>query len=117
MNASGNLPKEFDQLVDKSLLFKVESRNDHTFKLEQSFRVKKVCVDDDIIQKFNDSSMKSVVISNFKYKFYIQDFTYILVLNHFIFYTFLKDVYAGNDEFSRQKQHVVNESTVDIAEV
>ncbi|XP_027916000.1 uncharacterized protein LOC114175441 [Vigna unguiculata] len=86
MNASGNLPKEFDQLVDKSLLFKVESRNDHTFKLEQSFRVKKVCVDDDIIQKFNDSSMKSV------------------------------DVYAGNDEFSRQKQHVVNESTVDIAE-
>jgi len=28
MNASGNLPKEFDELVDKSLLFKVESRND-----------------------------------------------------------------------------------------
>jgi len=29
----------------------------------------------------------------------------------------LKDVYAGNGEFSREKQHVVNESTVDIAEV
>ncbi|QCD94166.1 Replication factor A [Vigna unguiculata] len=86
MNASGNLPKEFDELVDKSLLFKVESRNDHTFKLEQSFRVKKVCVDDDIFQKFNDSSMKSV------------------------------DVYAVNGEFSGEKQCVVNESIVDIAE-
>ncbi|QCD86651.1 Replication factor A [Vigna unguiculata] len=73
MNASGNLPKEFDELVDKSLLFKVESRNDHNFKLAQSFRVKKICVNDDIIQKFNDSSMKSV------------------------------DVYAGNGEFSRGK--------------
>jgi len=69
MNAYGNFPKEFDQLIDKSLLLKVESRNDQTFKLEQSFRVKKVCVDDDIIQKFNDSSMKSVVKSNFKYNF------------------------------------------------
>jgi len=36
MNASGNFPKEFDELVDKSLLFKVESRNNQTFKLEQS---------------------------------------------------------------------------------
>ncbi|XP_027905828.1 uncharacterized protein LOC114165385 [Vigna unguiculata] len=86
MNASGNLPKEFDELVDKSLLFKVESRNDQNFKLEQSFKVKKICVDDDIIQKFNDSSMKSV------------------------------DIYAGNGEFSRGKMRVVNESIVDIAE-
>ncbi|QCD87483.1 hypothetical protein DEO72_LG3g2019 [Vigna unguiculata] len=86
INASGNLPKEFDELVDKSLLFKVESRNDQNFKLEQSFRVKKVCVDDDIIQQFNDSSMKSV------------------------------DVYAENGEFSREKMRVVNESTVHIAE-
>jgi len=77
MNGSGNFPKEFDELVDKSLLFKVESRNDQTFKLEQSFTVKKVCLDDDIIQKFNDSSMKSVVIYNFKYTVYIQEFTYI----------------------------------------
>ncbi|QCD82324.1 hypothetical protein DEO72_LG2g2659 [Vigna unguiculata] len=29
---------------------------------------------------------------------------------------YTKDVYAGNGEFSREKQHVVNESTVDIAE-
>ncbi|QCD78870.1 Replication factor A [Vigna unguiculata] len=56
MNASGNFPKEFDDL------------------------------DDDIIQKFNDSSMKPV------------------------------DVYVGNGEFSRGKQRVGNESTVDIAE-
>ncbi|QCD95798.1 Replication factor A [Vigna unguiculata] len=60
MNSSGNLPKQFDELVDRSLLFKVESRNDKNFKLEQSFRVKKICVDDDIIEKFNDSSLKSV---------------------------------------------------------
>ncbi|QCE00615.1 Replication factor A [Vigna unguiculata] len=86
MNGCGNFPKEFEELVNKSLLFKVESRNDQNFKFEQSFRVKKVCLDDDIIQKFNDSSFKSV------------------------------DVYAGNGEFSREKQRVVNESTVDIAE-
>jgi len=77
MNASGNLPKEFDQLVDKSLLFKVESRNDQSFKLKQSFRVKKVCVDDDIIQKFNDSLMKSVVRCNFKFHFL--DYKFILI--------------------------------------
>ena len=59
--------KEFAQLVDKSMLFKVESRNDKSFKLEQSFRVKKVCVDDDIIQKLNDSSMKSGVRSILKF--------------------------------------------------
>ena len=28
--------------------------------------------------------------------------------------TLFKDVYAGNGEFSRKKQRVVNESTVDI---
>jgi len=49
--------------MDKSLLWKVESRNDHSFQVEQSFRVKKVCVDDDIIQKFNDFSIKSMVRS------------------------------------------------------
>ncbi|XP_027932008.1 uncharacterized protein LOC114187830 [Vigna unguiculata] len=77
---------KFDELVDRSLLFKVESRNDQNFKLEQSFRVKKICVDDDIIEKFNDSSLKSV------------------------------DVYAGNGEFSREKMNIVNESTVNISE-
>ncbi|XP_027912743.1 uncharacterized protein LOC114172485 [Vigna unguiculata] len=86
MNSFGNLPKQFDELVDRSLLFKVESRNDQNFKLEQSFRVKKICVDDDIIEKFNDSSLKSV------------------------------DVYAGNGEFSREEMHIVNESTVNISE-
>ncbi|QCD96690.1 hypothetical protein DEO72_LG6g1398 [Vigna unguiculata] len=49
INASGNLPKKFDQLVDKSLLFKVESRNDQTFKLEQSFRMKKRVVNESTV--------------------------------------------------------------------
>ena len=66
MKSSANLPKKFDELVDRSLLFKVESRNDQNFKLEQSFRVKKICVDDDIIEKFNDSSLKSVVRCNLR---------------------------------------------------
>jgi len=34
------------------MIFKVESRNDQTFKLEPSFKVKKVCVVDDMIQNF-----------------------------------------------------------------
>ncbi|QCD93968.1 Replication factor A [Vigna unguiculata] len=59
-NMLEGLDKEFAELVDKSLLFKVESRNDKTFKLEQSFKVKKVCFDDGIIDKFNDSGMKSM---------------------------------------------------------
>jgi len=59
------LLKEFAELVDKSLLFKVKSRNDQTFKIEQSFRVKKVCFDDGIIDEFNDSSMKSLVRTMF----------------------------------------------------
>jgi len=54
--------------VDKSLLFKVESRNDQSFKVEQSFRVKKVCVESSMIQ-FNDSSMKSLVRSIFEFDF------------------------------------------------
>jgi len=65
-----SLQKEFAELVDRSLLFKVESRNDQTFKLEQSFRVKKVCFDDVIINKFNDSSMKLVMRTLFYSFFY-----------------------------------------------
>ncbi|QCD94010.1 Replication factor A [Vigna unguiculata] len=70
---------------DETTLFK-KTCADMLDTHDKSFRVKKVCVDDDIIQKFNDSSMKSV------------------------------DVYAGNGEFSREKMRVVNESTVHIAE-
>ncbi|XP_027927586.1 uncharacterized protein LOC114184476 [Vigna unguiculata] len=70
----GNLPKEFEVLIDKTYLFKVECKNDYNSKFEQSFRVKKVCMDEKIIESFSDVEVKSL------------------------------DVYSGNEEESKLKQ-------------
>jgi len=52
---SGHILKEFTLLMDKTLLFKVEGKNDQSFIFDQSFKIKKKnCIDDNIIQKFND---------------------------------------------------------------
>ncbi|QCE11106.1 Replication factor A [Vigna unguiculata] len=71
---AGNLPKEFEVLIDKTYLFKVECKNDYNSKFEQSFRVKKVCMDEKIIESFSDVEVKSL------------------------------DVYSGNKEESKLKQ-------------
>jgi len=47
--------------LDKSFLFKVDSRNDQGIRLEQSFRVKKVCFENQIIQTFIEGRSKSIV--------------------------------------------------------
>ncbi|XP_027905731.1 uncharacterized protein LOC114165274 [Vigna unguiculata] len=72
--AAGNLPKEFEVLIDKTYLFKVECKNDYNSKFEQSFRVKKVCMDEKIIESFTDVELKSL------------------------------DVYSANEEESKLKQ-------------
>ncbi|XP_027911542.1 uncharacterized protein LOC114170253 [Vigna unguiculata] len=56
---AGNLPKEFEVLIDKTYLFKVECKNDYNSKFEQSFRVKKVCMDEKIIESFSDLDVYS----------------------------------------------------------
>ncbi|ESW20231.1 hypothetical protein PHAVU_006G191400 [Phaseolus vulgaris] len=56
---NGNLPNEFAQILEKNILFKVDSKMDKGFRFEQT-RVKKICVDEDIIQCFisdNNSSL------------------------------------------------------------
>ncbi|QCD83620.1 Nucleic acid-binding [Vigna unguiculata] len=55
-----NLPKEFEVLIDKTYLFKLECKNDYTSKFNQSFRVKKVCMDEKIIESFTDVEPKFV---------------------------------------------------------
>ncbi|QCD96042.1 Nucleic acid-binding [Vigna unguiculata] len=57
--AAGDLPKEFEVLIDKTYLFKVECKNDYNSKFE-SFRVKKVCMDEKVIESFSDVEIKSL---------------------------------------------------------
>ncbi|XP_068480801.1 replication factor A protein 1-like [Phaseolus vulgaris] len=58
---NGNLPKEFADILEKKVLFKVDSKTDTGFRFEQTFRVKKICMDEDIIERFisgNNSSLE-----------------------------------------------------------
>ncbi|QCE03984.1 hypothetical protein DEO72_LG8g2016 [Vigna unguiculata] len=57
---AGNLPKEFEVLIDKTYLFKVECKNDYNSKFDQSFKVKKVCMDEKFIESFTDVEVKSL---------------------------------------------------------
>ncbi|QCE10338.1 Nucleic acid-binding [Vigna unguiculata] len=57
---AGDLPKEFEVLIDKTYLFKVECKNDYNSKFKQSFRVKKVCMDEKVIESFSDVEIKSL---------------------------------------------------------
>lgn len=54
IQVSGNhaIPKEMLDLVGKSYLFKVEYKPKKNSQFEQSFRVKKICVDEATINKF-----------------------------------------------------------------
>ncbi|XP_068503932.1 replication protein A 70 kDa DNA-binding subunit B-like [Phaseolus vulgaris] len=57
---NGNLPKEFADILEKKVLFKVDLKTDTGFRFEQTFRVKKICMDEDIIERFirgNNSSL------------------------------------------------------------
>jgi len=53
--------KEFEVLIDKTYMFKVECENDYNSKFDQSFRVKKVCMDEKVIESFSDVEVKSSV--------------------------------------------------------
>ncbi|ESW33865.1 hypothetical protein PHAVU_001G105000 [Phaseolus vulgaris] len=61
---SGVLPKEFDLLIDKVVLFKVGCVKDQSLRFDQSFRVKKVCIDDTTIQRFCDGRVENVDLFN-----------------------------------------------------
>ena len=48
-------------MIDKVLLFKVGCVKDQSLRFDQSFRVKKVCIDDTTIQRFCDGRVENVV--------------------------------------------------------
>jgi len=77
------LPKEFEVLIDKTYLFKVECKNDYNSKFEQSFIVKKVCMDEKIIENFSDVEVKSLVRSDLflftSYHIYNFNFTFFVL--------------------------------------
>ncbi|KAJ1380456.1 hypothetical protein SESBI_45989 [Sesbania bispinosa] len=67
MFPSLHYPDELDLLIGKELLFKVEVKDDRAFKFDDSFKVKKICSDEDIIREFkDDSSIKTPEESTFK---------------------------------------------------
>ncbi|KAJ1391441.1 hypothetical protein SESBI_36682 [Sesbania bispinosa] len=53
---AGELPPDFRGLIGKDLLFKVEKTSEYAFNYDDSFKVKKVCDDKEIIQQFKKSS-------------------------------------------------------------
>ena len=62
-------------------MFKVDSKTDKGFRFEQTFKVKKICVYEEIIQRFisdNNSSLVSYVVvyyvCNIKYIFFTDFF-------------------------------------------
>ncbi|KAK2458441.1 replication protein A 70 kDa DNA-binding subunit E [Trifolium repens] len=49
---AGGLPPQIGGMVDKTWLFKVETKPSFNPRFEQSFRVRKICTDEDIINQF-----------------------------------------------------------------
>ncbi|KAJ1436000.1 hypothetical protein SESBI_04553 [Sesbania bispinosa] len=49
---AGEQPSEFMALVGKELLFKVEKTADYAFSYDDSFKVRRVCDDKEIIKQF-----------------------------------------------------------------
>ncbi|QCE03887.1 replication factor A1 [Vigna unguiculata] len=71
--AYGNLPKEFKVLIDKTYMFKVECKNDYNSKFDQSFRVKKVCMDEKVIESFSDFEVKSLITNEISSDTIVED--------------------------------------------
>ncbi|KAJ1438279.1 hypothetical protein SESBI_03180 [Sesbania bispinosa] len=45
-------PAELDNLIGKELLFKLEVKDDRAFRFDDSFKVRRICDDEDIIKEF-----------------------------------------------------------------
>ncbi|KAK8467756.1 hypothetical protein PHAVU_007G143500, partial [Phaseolus vulgaris] len=60
----GVLPKDFDLSIDKAVLFKVGCVKDQSLRFDQSFCVKKVCIDDSTIQRFCEGRVENVDLFN-----------------------------------------------------
>ncbi|KAJ1408030.1 hypothetical protein SESBI_23886 [Sesbania bispinosa] len=64
---AGEHPPEFMALVGKELLFKVEKTVKYTFNYDDSFKVKRVCDDKEIIKQFKkEKSVETPLKSKFQ---------------------------------------------------
>jgi hypothetical protein len=52
VKVAGGLPPQIGGMVDKTWLFKVETKPSFNPRFEQSFRVRKICTDESIINQF-----------------------------------------------------------------
>jgi hypothetical protein len=52
VKVAGGLPPQIGGMVDKTWLFKVETKPSFNPRFEQSFRVRKICTDESIIDQF-----------------------------------------------------------------
>ena len=97
-------------------MFKVECKNDYNSKFEQSFRVKKVCMDEKVIESFSDVEIKSFVSFFFLYFFTSQPnfFLNFIIIN--IVYNF-QDLYSANEEETKLNERTNQISSDSIAEV
>ena len=96
-------------------MFKVECKNDYNSKFEQSFRVKKVCMDEKVIEIFSDVEIKSLVIS---YLFLLTPYPIFFFNCNIISigYNF-QDLYSANEEESKVNERTNQISSDSIAEV
>lgn len=60
--ANGLLPAEIRGLIDRTLLFKVATKSNLSQRFEQTFKVRKICSDIDIIKQFKDKWEKEEAI-------------------------------------------------------
>ncbi|KAJ1382102.1 Nucleic acid-binding, OB-fold [Sesbania bispinosa] len=64
---SREYPAELDNLIGKELLFKLEIKNDRAFRFDDSFKVRRICDDEDIIREFKqEKSVQTPEMLKFK---------------------------------------------------
>ncbi|KAJ1413287.1 hypothetical protein SESBI_19834 [Sesbania bispinosa] len=51
----GEIPDEFQLLVGKEMLFKVDKGPEYAFRFDDTFRVRRICVDPEIMKMFKES--------------------------------------------------------------
>ncbi|KAJ1407049.1 Nucleic acid-binding, OB-fold [Sesbania bispinosa] len=51
----GEIPDEFQVLVGKEMLFKVDKGPEYAFRFDDTFRMRRICVDPEIMKMFKDS--------------------------------------------------------------
>ncbi|KAJ1390313.1 hypothetical protein SESBI_37528 [Sesbania bispinosa] len=60
-------PEELNIVIENELLFKVEVKDERAFKFDDSFKVKKICCDENIIPEFKEeSSIKTPEMAKLK---------------------------------------------------